>query len=158
MFNSQPKNSEGLRVIRTARDEDSINEAARGGYWPLVKPVRPSLMIRSKYAVLQNKVTGEIKVIGDYRSAMDDPGDFETAIDFESYYPHSFPSPYAAYLVPKDIEVGERVVLEDLIQDVAGACWNQGDVFRLESCVAVWNGRDFDLEFDPEVDLEEMIG
>ena len=156
MFGDDP-NPEGLRVIKTARDEASINEAARQGFFPLVKPVEPSSRIRSKYAVIQNKVTGEIEVSGDYRwrGAMEDG---EVVIDFTFYYPHSFPSPFAAYLIPRDLKVGERVYLEDLIEDVVGGSWNQGDTYRLASCIAVWNGKDFELEFDPERDQDVMIG
>jgi hypothetical protein len=156
MFGDDP-NPEGLRVIKTARDEASINEAARQGLFPLVKPVEPSSRIRSKYAVIQNKVTGEIEVSGDYRwrGGMEDG---EVVVDFTFYYPHSFPSPFAAYLIPRDLKVGERVYLEDLIEDVVGGSWNQGDTYRLTGCIAVWNGRDFELEFDPEIDQDVMIG
>lgn len=156
MFGDNP-NPEGLRVIKTARDKASINDATRRGFFPLVKPVQPSPEIRSKYSVVQDKVTGEIEVSGDYRwrGQMEDP---EVVIDFTFYYPHSFPSPFAAYLIPRDLQVGERVYLEDLIEDVVGGSWNQGDTYRLASCIAVWNGKDFELEFDPESDQDYMIG
>jgi hypothetical protein len=158
MFGDDP-NPEGLRVIKTARDEASINEAARQGLFPLVRPVQPSPEIRSKYAIAQNKTTGEIQVIGDYRSLYREPIDAgEIVIDFTFYYPHSFPSPFAAYLIPRDLQVGERVYLEDLIEDVVGGSWNQGDTYRLASCIAVWNGKDFELEFDPDKDQDVMIG
>jgi hypothetical protein len=141
-------NREGLRTIKTARDKQSINAAAREGFFPLVKPVVPSPEIRSKYAVVQSKTTGEIDVIGDYR-ARGDVENGEFVIHFTYYYPHSFPSPFAAYLIPPDLEVGERVYLEDLIEDVVGSIWNQGDSFRLNSCIAVWDGKDFKLEHKP---------
>ena len=159
MSRNQP-NPEGLRVIKTARDEASINDAARRGFFPLVKPVQPSPEIRSKYAVIQNKVTGEIAVGGDFRwphrEARREDGEF--VIGFTFYYPHSFPSPFAAYLIPRDLQDGERVYLEDLIEDVVGERWNQGDAFRLMSCTAVWNGKDFDLEYDRNKHPVTMIG
>jgi hypothetical protein len=141
-----------LRVIKTARDEQSINEGARAGFFPLVKPVTPSPEIRSKFAVRQNRVTGEIEVLGDFRSQMGSwvPKDTEMVIDFRFHYPYRFPAPFAAYLLPPDLQVGERVLLEDLIEDHVGARWNQGDVYRLERCEAIWNGRDFEIEYDPE--------
>jgi len=70
------------------------------------------------------------------------------AIDFTFYYPHHFPSPFAAYLIPRDIQPGETVWIEDLIEDIVKSIWNQGDAFRLESCEAVWNGVDFDIQFE----------
>lgn len=149
--------AENLRTIKTARDEESINEAARAGFFPLVKPVIPSQVIRNKYAVIQNRTTGEIEVSGDYRH-MPHTDDSEVVIGFTDYYPYSFPSPFAAYLIPSDLAVGERVYLEDLIEDVVGGSWNQGDTYRLESCVAVWDGKDFTLEWEPGTDTQIMIG
>jgi hypothetical protein len=131
-----------MLVIRTARTEKEINQAARNGFYPLVKRVSPSPEIRSKYAVYQNPESGEVQVVGDYRSA----GEGNEVIGFTYYYPHSFPSPFAAYLIPPDIKVGEVVILEDLIEDVVSGRWNQGDVFRLASCRATWNGNDFILQ------------
>ena len=146
-MSSTAKNMNNPRIIKTARDEKSVNDAAKKGFRPLVKRVEQSDEIKSKYAVLQNRITGEIEVLGDYRGGFGG-NDYKMVIDFTFYYPHNFPSPFAAYLVPGDIEVGERVFLEDLIQDYIGATWNQGDTYRLESCEAVWNGKDFDIQYD----------
>jgi len=156
-MNHADANEENLRTVKTARDEESINAAARAGFRPLVKPVIPSPEIQSKYAVIQSRSTGEIKVIGDYRYAIN-KDDMEVVIGFTDYYPHSFPSPFAAYLIPPDLEVGERVYLEDLIEDVVGSSWNQGDAYRLESSVAIWDGKDFTLEWEPGSDTQIMIG
>lgn len=144
---SNRKNGNGLRVIKTARDELSINKAARDGFLPVLKRVNKSNEIRSKYSVLQSKKTGEITVIGDARVG-GGCDEYETVIDFTFYYPHDFPSPFAAYLVPRDVEVGERVFIEDLIEDFISGSWNQGDTYRLESCEAVWNGKDFDIQYN----------
>lgn len=142
-FWNRNKTSEGLRIIKTARDKSSINRAAENGYIPLLRKVGPSAKIRSKYAVVQNKKTGEINVIGDFRAGFyADGDDFEIVIDWTDYYPHNFRSPFAAYLIPKDIKKGDRVILEDLIEDYVGASWNQGDTYRLDSCEAIWNGKD----------------
>ena len=138
------KNDQELRVICTARTEDEINQAARAGYFPLVKKVSPSPEIRSKFAVYQNAETGEISVVSDYRACVD--GD--EVIGFTSYYPHNFPSPFAAYLIPPDLQIGEVVILIDLIEDLVGSSWNQGDVYRLKSCEAEWNGNDFVIHHD----------
>lgn len=157
---NRSENPKGLRIIRTARDQDSINEAARNGLWPLVRMIEPSDKIRSKYSVVQHKKTGEIKVIGDYREGFFPGGDgeFVVIIDWTFYYPHNFRSPFAAYLIPKDIAVGERVFIEDLIEDYVGESWNQGDTFRLESCEAIWNGSDFVVQHDPDKDSFELVG
>jgi len=64
----------------------------------------------------------------------------------------------AAYLIPKDIQIGERVFIEDLIEDYVGASWNQGDTFRLESCDAIWNGKDLEIQYNPQIDFSKFVG
>ena len=135
-------------VIETARTKEAINEAAKKGYWPLVKPVVPLPEIQAKYAILQNKSTGQIDVINDYRTDRE-TDELVKVIDFTYYYPHRFEMPFAAYLIPKGLKVGERVWLSDLIEDVVGQRWNQGDAYRLQSCEAIWNGSDLILQVKP---------
>ncbi len=154
------ENSQTLRVIKTARDIDSINKAVQNGLKPLIKKVEPSVEIRSKYSVVQNKKTREIEIVGDYRGGFhsDDNGEFLTLIDWTFYYPHNFKSPFAAYLIPIDTVVGERVFIEDLIEDYIGARWTQGDTYRLENCEAIWNGTDLEIQYDPRVNFSDFIG
>ena len=78
-----------LRTITTARTLEAINKGAKDGYWPLVKPVIPSPLIKSKYAVYQNQTSGEIKVINDFR-AEPTTKEMDKVIDFTYYYPHNF--------------------------------------------------------------------
>ena len=127
---------------------------------PLIKKVEPSHKIRSKYSVVQNKKTGVIEIIGDYRGSMytGEQSDFETVIDWTFYYPYNFKSPFAAYLIPKDIKIGEKVFIEDLIEDYVGASWNQGDTYRLESCEAIWNGTELEILYNPERNQRRFIG
>ena len=158
-----------LRVIKTARNKESINEAVKNGYLPLIKKIKPSKKIRSKYSVIQNKKTGEICVSGDFRRARFrtlnlnndievDKTDEIVIIDWTYYYPYNFESPFAAYLIPKDIKIGEFVFIEDLIEDYIGARWNQGDTYRLESCEAIWNGRDLKIQYDSKANSSVWVG
>ena len=144
------KNPSGLRIIKTARTEESINLAARNGYWPLVKRVVRFPKIKSKFSVLQDSYSGEISVINDFRSGKikADGDQWTAAIGFTFYYPHHFESPYAAYLIPADLEEDERVWIEDVIEDIVAGKWNQGDTYRLPSCEAIWNGSDLLLQFE----------
>jgi hypothetical protein len=146
------KNQNDLIVIKTARNKESINEAALNGYRLIIKKVEPSSQIRSKYSVVQHIETGEIEVIGDLRVRLDydhDPN-FETIIDWTLYYPYNFESPYAAYLIPPYLEKGERVMVEDIIEDIVAGIWNQGDAYRLESCEAIWNGEELLIQNEHE--------
>jgi hypothetical protein len=172
-----------LRIIKTARSEQAINEAVEQGYWPLVKPVIPSPDIKVKFAVKQNRTTGRVTVVHDFRdSDIDSPlkpvndfvkpaqqdleeplSDFPqlnfidpnmqhvTVIGWTYYYPYHFDNPFAAYLIPSGLLVGEVVMLEDLIEDLVGNEWNQGDTYRLASCEAAWDGKEFILRYDPDV-------
>jgi hypothetical protein len=108
-------------------------------------------------AVLQDKTTGKIEVIGDYRMDNDAP-DVTKVIDFTYFYPYNFKNPFAAYLIPPDLQVGETVMLEDLIEDIVGSTWNQGDTYRLKSCKAVWDGKEFILQYNPDNAMQTIIG
>jgi hypothetical protein len=152
------KNPKRLRVIKTARYKFIINRAASRGFKPLMKKVEPSDKIHSKYAVFQNKNTGRIEIISDYRSRVDlkNGDDYEKVIDWTFYYPHRFSSPIAAYLIPEDIKIGERVFINDLIEDYICVSWNQGDTYRLQSCEAIWNGTDLEIQYDPETNRSDF--
>ena len=52
-------NKNNLRVIKTARDQQSINEAAAKGYWPLVKVLKTNPLIQNKVKILQNPKISE---------------------------------------------------------------------------------------------------
>lgn len=173
---SFPQNSDlqnqALRQIKTARTLEEINDAAKKGFWPLVRKVEPSKEIRTKFKLIQHKQTGELKLLGDFREDISEDygwifgeenggesrSDYETVIDWTFYYPHCFPSPFAAYLIPDDIHIGETVFIQDLIEDHVESKWNQGDSVRMKSCRAVWNGKDFDIQFDDKKDQINYIG
>lgn len=144
----------GRRVVRTGRTVDEINAAAREGCRPLVKAVKPSDDIQSVVAVFQDPETGEVTTSSDARHARTGV----KVMDYTGYYPYHFPNPFAAYLVPHDIAVGEVVMLEDVIEDLVAVWGNQGHRPRLESATAIWNGNDFDIQFDPQRDAHRLIG
>lgn len=159
MILEHKNNPKNLRIIKTGRTLESINTAVKKGYKPLLKKLKPDPFINSKYALVKNKTTGKIEKIGDFRFVLGCRKDeYEILIDFTFYYPYHFPNPFAAYLLPKDIIVGETVFLEDLIEDYVGMTWNQGDVYRLDSCEAIWNGTDFEIQYDFRKDVQEIIG
>ena len=135
------------RIIKTARNMEEINNAAKRGYWPLIKKLEPSPKIKTKKVIYQNKITGDIKIGGDSRY---DPPEGYNHLMTVWYYPYKFESPFAAYLIPKNLKVGEKVFLEDLIEDYVDWCWNQGDATRLEKCKAIWNGKDFEILYNKE--------
>lgn len=155
----------GLRVIKTARTIDEINEGVREGYTPLIQQLSPSSRIKVNIRLKKDLTTGQYKVERNGWGRYISPKNKDTTtgqhkilrkirggknrknIDYTNekiyeYYPYKFPSPYAAYLIPSDIEVGERVVLEDLIEDYPGTRY-QSDVYRLLNSEAKWDGKKF---------------
>ncbi len=97
------------------------------------------------YILMRNKKTGKIRKIEDERELWD-LKNHEEVIGETYYYPYNFKSPFAAYLVPSSIKKGERVILEDLIEDYVGKSW-QGNSYRLLSAEAVWNGKKFEIDY-----------
>lgn len=157
MKSKTPALKESLRVIKTARTEKAINKAALAGFRPLLKPLKPSKKIRSKLSVWQNDITGEIRVVYDFREGC--PGAHWTeVIGWTYYYPHSFPQPFAAYLIPPDIQPGERVLVKDLIEDFISISFGQGENYRLASCEAIWDGSDLKIQYKRSRDLQIAIG
>ena len=80
-------NRVGIRTIQTARDEESINLAAKNGFFPLMKKVAPDKRIRSKYAIFQNKETGEMEFEKKCVSTHSDPSilpKIDTQLNWES--------------------------------------------------------------------------
>jgi hypothetical protein len=146
-----------MRIIKTARSLDEINQGISDGFIPLIRKVEPSDKIRVKYALYQNLITDEFKEINDYRSEFSLDDNYMEVISWDSYYPYKFESPYAAYLIFKDIKEGEKVIVEDVIEDIVGSIWNQGDSFRLQSCEAIWNGEDLELIYEEPTE-PTMVG
>lgn len=156
MFGQPQNNPNNLRVVHTARTMETINAAAKEGYRPLVKAVTPSPEIHEMVAVYQHRETGEIQLCGDCRIM---PGEeYERVLPFRTYYPYHFPAPFAAYLLPPDLAEGERVWLEDIIEDIVAVYGNQGWHPRLEASEATWTKGDFKIHFDPKKDAPRLIG
>lgn len=128
-----------LRVIHTARYLTAMNDAVEKGFCLLIRPVIPDETIGVKMEVWQDEF-GKVITSGDYRSM--------GPIGSKTYWhnPYISPLPFAAYLVPPDIEVGERVYLVDLIEDRPGRVWNQGDSWREDASEATWTGETFELD------------
>lgn len=125
-----------LWCTRDVRTIWAINAGAKDGYWPLLRPVKPSARIRQKFLVSQSS-DGTIDVSSDYRDAFGDEYWFN---------PYHSPLPFAAYLIPPNLPIGARVYLSDLIEDIEAGRWNQGDSYRAQSGYAIWNGDSLELE------------
>ena len=148
-----------LRVIKTARCVEDINKAVDMGFIPLVKKLKPLKQLFRTIGIFRNKKTNKIEEAEDYVvyeqygniTSYEDENEWELVVPFHSYYPYKFDSQYAAYLIPHDIDKGEKVILEDLIEDYyGGSFWSHH--IRVESLQAIWTGEDFSILYDPKTD------
>lgn len=141
--------SDGLRVIRTIRGETTINAAKEMGLKLIELRAEVSDEFKIKYKKVKDKLTGEIITLGDFREDhYFRKSRYKTIVDWTSRNPSKFFSPYAAYIVPKDLKSGERVLINDVITNHVSGRWNQGDVYRLSKSEAIWTGRYFDIDFN----------
>ena len=122
-----------LPRISTARNIQDIQRALTIGYWPDVHVVRyKDHEILEKVGLFQNMKSGEVQIAGDYRFLMKiehDP-EWEEVMPVTFYYSNYQKTPYAAYLIPKDLPDGSEVFIPDPIIDILGSTWNQGDSYR----------------------------
>jgi len=122
-----------LPRISTARNIQDIKRALTIGYWPDVHVVSyKDHEILQKVGLFQNIKTGEVQIAGDYRFLMQiehDP-EWEEVMPVTFYYSNYQKTPYAAYLIPKDLPDGSEVFIPDPIIDILGTTWNQGDSYR----------------------------
>ena len=149
-------NPSNLRVIKTARDQDSINQAAQEGLRPLVKLVEQSDEFRGHFQIIQHSQTGEIRVMGDSRRRVTEG--FEVVIPWTGFKRVYFTSPFAAYLLPPDLANGERVWVEDLIENFIDSYGGQGGTTRLHSAEAIWNGQELRIQYNTETDTRVYKG
>ena len=138
------------RVIKTARTVEAINKSAKEGYFPLITKVGDLSLFRSKCLFSQNLKTGEITaVVSDFRSfggflKEDDPNQKHFRFD-KPTYKYEYDIPFAAYMIPNDLNIGEIVFIEDIIEDYMDTYWNQGNVTRLMQGEANWTGEEFKI-------------
>ena len=124
-----------LKLIKTARGMPSIKKAKEEGFTILMQKVQAS----EKIYVNPRYVNNMFSTTRDHH--------FKTTPDDDSgrrYYPYSF-SHDAAYLLPDDLEIGERVILDDLIEDMVGFSIPAKFSYRLASAEAVWDGEKFSI-------------
>lgn len=146
------ENHEHLPVITTLRNLPAMDYAAACGLKLVFRNVSPENAFGShKYIVFQNTKTGRLWWSGDYRRCFpenastlyvsEDQGRW-TEVRKWFWVRSDRPFPLAAYAIPKTLEPGEKVFIEELIEDRSVELWNQGDSSRVQSCYGVWTGSD----------------
>lgn len=135
--------------VHTARTLEQINAAAAQGLRVLLKPLAGqdgSSPCGQDVEVWQNEETGEVQPVVDLRGRPDGPRGkvdkhlWRRVLSLRNVYPYSWPNPFAAYLVPKDLAPGAFVLLTDPIEDIA-AMEHWGS-YRARMVPATWTGSD----------------
>lgn len=153
----------GERIIKTARSLIALRQAVDQGFRPYFVPNSDSGMIHQKLAVIFDKDSSNLLISGDFRSMMATSQEYiderygKGAGIFLRQDFSRHPSPIAAYLLPNDIQEGERVFLEDLIEDRMNGSWNQGDTYRAANGYGFWRGDHLQIEQAVDKDAGPMI-
>lgn len=137
-----------LRKIETARTLDTINAGIAAGFRAILETVVPNPQISHRFCLLRHRVTGQLVKVSDLRAQYRYNQEYEEILPWTRYYPYSFPSPYAAYLLPPEVKPGETVYLNDIIADYA-LSQPQGHTSRLMAGVAVWDGEKMVVDTKP---------
>jgi len=154
-------NPNAYRVIKTERDIDKINDHAKNGFLPVCVRIEPLIKCCPRFMLLQDLQTKEFVVIKDNEplpSIPDFNERYKVVINWREFYPIKFTIPFAAYLAPPDLAIGEQVFLEDVITDHIGMDWDAGVVQRVKSCEAIWNGKEFLVKYRPDLYGAMLMG
>ena len=135
------------RNIATVGDISFILEGAQAGLIPVVIPRQqhPSLYIVSHY--YQHIDSKEVRL---FNNTHVEAG-FFPLFDIQ-HYPYTYQSRVGAYMVPKDIHIGEVVWLEDIIEDFIGNV--RFFAKRLRSAPAIWDGERFVILYSRKYDVQ----
>ncbi len=131
-----------LPIVRTARDLDEINTAAKSGYLIVIQKAETNPPFGRTLNIYRNTKSG---LYSQEPLTLDNaPEKWETVLGPWEYFPPRFKIPFAAYLVPTDLPVGTQVWLEDVIEDFHQNPYQEGEP-RLTQTQATWNGKNFDI-------------
>lgn len=141
-FSKQAKGN--LRIIKTAWNHKEMNQGVDDGFIPHMVDYYQSAIACTKLIVFQDTVTGKVKFVNDFRSAGESYVKNKKIIrSYPEYTIRKTILPFAAYLLPPDIEYGEMVIIEDLIENIVEKPTEEGDIPLMKSCLAMWTGEKF---------------
>jgi hypothetical protein len=154
-----------LRRIRTARGAREINELASPALRPLIVEARQSA--GTQFIIWQHEATGRIAISGHERFPpeeveQENRRNWKDApwlivgqqLQEEPRRCGEDGLPIAAYMIPQDLRLGERVWIEDIIESVVRAYGGKRPRIQ-EAGVAIWEGDSFRFN---ESERVEVVG
>ena len=146
----------GLKEVRTARSLAALNLAVKEGLNIQLVQLKSDVSLERSFFLVEHD-DGTFSEIVDYRSILM-PGSHDKAIIADHYfsqYRYCFDKPWAAYLLPADIEEGDQVFIWDVIQDQEEIRMNHGGSIRRKQGIATWVGGELIM---PAVEPDIWIG
>ena len=158
-------NEHGLKELETTYDVRRLNKAKEEGLSFTIVPINrnPELELRS--LLLKNRETGEFEAVpsrafhAQYTRFLEYPEDeWELVHEVVGYGRTRDQSQnWGAYIIPKDLEVGEKVYIPDLIQDiVATSHWY--NVWPAGDAIATWDGQHFKIDHTEYYEKFHLVG
>lgn len=157
-FKRKRKEDNLYRKIKTIRGHTNIEKAISNGSKLIYREVELFSAVKGKYCILKNKKSGKESKIYDFRDNRIYSKEYEIVKNWTNqYHIYDFPDE-AAYVIPNEIQEGEIVFIDDLIENFLGYQHNQGLNDRLNSCAAVWKNNDLQILYKPKNDLIRVVG
>lgn len=139
----------GLPIIQTARSLAAIEDGVRRGYRPLFVGADYKGDVGKKLCVSYYSKANAVFYQSDFRAMFGaiDGSDNGVSSIMVRHDDERDPSPLAAYMIPPELNPGDKVFVADIIEEIVRERWNQGDSWRLTSSEAVWTGEKLEIEY-----------
>lgn len=146
-------NSKNLPVVKSCFDTRSLNMAIEAGHQTCIVQVEINPKLKLSGLLLKNKATGVFEVVSSRnmqaqytRTIEYTYEEWQTVAEVSGYARNRrATSGWGAYIIPIGVQVGERVYIEDLIEDVvASGFWHS--VGAAADAEAIWTGQALEID------------
>lgn len=146
-------NQDGLPAVKTCYEVYELNQAIKAGHQTCIVQVSENPKLRLSGFLLRNKFSGDYEVVSarriyvQYGEIMEFSYDeWETICEISGYArAQKASSGWGAYILPFGTKIGDRVYIEDLIEDIfAYQFWYS--VAVASDAVGFWNGSKIEID------------
>lgn len=146
-------NQDDLPVVKTCYHVFELNEAIKAGHQICIVQVTENPKLRLAGLLLRNKFSGDYEVVSARRMYVQygkieefSHEEWETVHEITGYArAKKASSGWGAYVLPFGTNIGDRVYIEDLIEDIfAYQFWYS--VAVASDAVGIWNGSKIEID------------